>query len=139
MNAAFNLNPLFYRGLRSGLASQASWAPRRTTRILAGIHDINGGPNRGIQSFFEDKEYFKAVEIGWDTRLDAGNGNTHALFWETDRKTSNNTPGSRGFTVGGEQEFGHLLPFIRYYLKVVDVYAILWPAVTVWLGTQPAS
>jgi porin len=112
-NAAFNLNPAI--GWASfGFGVAGVLRPIEPVYIVAGIHDINGGPNKGIQSFFEDEEYFKALEIGWDTALDVGNGNLHVLFWDTDARTSTKTPASRGFTVGGEQQFGRLLPFVRY-------------------------
>ena len=113
LNAAFNLNPAI--GWASfGFGVVGVVRPVKPLYILAGIHDINGGPDQGIESFFTDKEYFKALEIGWDTKYAFGNGNIHALFWDTDRRTSTNTPSSRGVTVGGEQEFGRLLPFLRY-------------------------
>ena len=112
-NAAFNINPAIgWASFGFGVAGVVR--PIEPLYIVAGIHDINGGPNRGVQSFFEDKEYFKAVEIGWDTKFDFGDGNMHAMWWETDARTSTRTPGSRGFTLGGEQQFGNLLPFIRY-------------------------
>jgi porin len=113
LNAAFNLNPAIgWASFGFGVAGIVR--PVEQLYILAGIHDINGGPNQGIKSFFEDKEYFKAIEVGWDTEYDFGNGNIHVLFWDTDRRTSTNTPASRGVTVGGEQQFGRLLPFVRY-------------------------
>lgn len=113
LNAAFNINPAI--GWASfGFGVVGSVRPIKPLYITAGIHDINGGPNRGIQSFFEDHEYFKAVEVGWDTEFDVGNGNVHVMFWDTDRKTATKTPASRGFTVGGEQLIGRYLPFVRY-------------------------
>jgi porin len=113
LNAAFNLNPAIgWPSFAFGVAGIVR--PVKQLYVIAGIHDINGGPTRGIQTFFEDEEYFKAVEVGWDTELEFGNGNIHALFWDTDRRTSTNTPGSRGVTIGGEQAYGRLLPFFRY-------------------------
>jgi porin len=113
LNAAFNLNPAIgWASFGFGVAGIVR--PVEQLYILAGIHDINGGPNQGVESFFNDKEYFKAIEVGWDTEYDFGNGNIHVLFWDTDRRTSTNTPASRGITVGGEQQYGRLLPFVRY-------------------------
>jgi len=113
LNAAFNLNPAIgWPSFAFGVAGIVR--PVKQLYVIAGVHDINGGPTRGIQTFFEDKEYFKAVEVGWDSEFDFGNGNIHVLFWDTDRRSSTKTPGSRGFTIGGEQAYGRLLPFFRY-------------------------
>lgn len=113
LNAAFNLNPAIgWPSFAFGVAGIVR--PVEQLYVIAGIHDINGGPTRGIETFFEDEEYFKAVEIGWDSEFDFGNGNIHVLFWDADRRSSTNTPGSRGFTIGGEQAYGRVLPFFRY-------------------------
>jgi len=113
LNASFNLNPAIgWASFGFGVAGVVR--PIKPLYILAGVHDINGGPERAIETFSTDKEYFKAVEVGWDTKFAFGDGNIHAMYWNTDKRTATNTPSSRGFTVGGEQQFGHLLPFFRY-------------------------
>jgi len=113
LNASFTLNPaVSWASFGFGIAGIVR--PIKPLYILAGIHDLNGGPEQGIETFFTDDEYFKAVEVGWDSKLSFGNGNIHALFWDTDARRSTQTPASRGVTIGGEQEFGRLLPFFRY-------------------------
>ena len=88
--------------------------PTEQTYILSGIHDLNGGPDRGVESFFELREYFKAVEIGWDTKFSFGDGNAHIFYWHADRRKRQNLPTSQGITVAGEQSIGRWLPFLRY-------------------------
>jgi len=113
LNASFTLNPAIgWASFGFGIAGIVR--PVKPLYILAGIHDLNGGPEQGIETFFQDGEYFKAVEVGWDTKLAVGEGNVHALLWDTDPRTSTQTPGSRGFALGAEQQFGHVLPFLRY-------------------------
>jgi len=113
LDASFTLNPAI--GWASfGFGITGIVRPLKPLYILAGIHDLNGGPDRGIETFFTDGEYFKAVEVGWDTNFAFGDGNIHALYWDTDRRSSSDTPPSWGIAIGGEQEFGRLLPFFRY-------------------------
>ncbi len=88
--------------------------PTKNTYINFGIHDINGGPLRGVESFFEEREYFTVVDAGYNTNFHFGNGNIHAMFWHTDKREKGGTPEARGITVAGEQQIGFLLPFLRY-------------------------
>jgi len=113
LNGAFNLNPaISWASYGFGVAGIVR--PVKPLYVLAGIHDLNGGPTQGIETFFTEHEYFKAAEIGWDTKFDFGAGNFHALFWDTDARASTGTAASRGITIGGEQQFGRVLPFFRY-------------------------
>lgn len=88
--------------------------PTENTYINFGMHDINGGAQRGIESFFEDREYFYVVDAGYNTSFDFGKGNIHAMFWHTDKREKGGTPEARGITVAGEQQIGSVLPFLRY-------------------------
>ena len=112
-DATLNLNPaIAWPSWGFGITVFAK--PTDQTYVLAGIHDLNGGPKRGIASFFERREYFKVVELGWDTNFQFGKGNIHALYWHADRRSRQNQPSAHGITVGGEQAIGRLLPFFRY-------------------------
>lgn len=97
-----------------GMGITAYVKPTKQTYINFGIHDTNGGPQRGIETFFSEQEYFKVVDAGYNTRFDFGNGNIHAMFWDTDARTKAGRPSARGITVAGEQQIGFLLPFARY-------------------------
>ncbi len=97
-----------------GMGLTAYVKPTKQTYINFGIHDTNGGPRRGIESFFEEREYFTVVDAGYITSFDFGQGNIHAMFSHTDKREKAGTPEARGITVAGEQQFGSLLPFLRY-------------------------
>lgn len=97
-----------------GMGLTAYVKPTKQTYVNFGIHDTNGGPRRGIESFFEEREYFTVVDAGYNTSFDFGKGNIHAMFWHTDKREKAGTPEARGITIAGEQQFGFLLPFLRY-------------------------
>lgn len=114
-----------YNDLAFSLTPAVAWAtwgmgvtayvkPTEQTYINFGIHDTNGGPQRGIETFFSEKEYFKAIDMGYNTQFDFGNGNIHVLFWDIDARKKAGTKSGRGFTIAGEQAIGSVVPFLRY-------------------------
>ncbi|MGI9523578.1 MAG: carbohydrate porin [Hyphomicrobiaceae bacterium] len=97
-----------------GMGATVFLKPTPETYINAGIHDTNGGPRRGVETFFTEREYFVAVDAGYNTDFSFGKGNIHAMYWHTDARQSAGTPSSYGVTVAAEQDFYNILPFIRY-------------------------
>jgi porin len=97
-----------------GMGVTAYVKPTEQTYINFGIHDTNGGPQRGIETFFTEREYFTVVDAGYNTDFDFGKGNIHAMFWHSDKREKAGTPEARGITVAGEQEFRGIVPFLRY-------------------------
>lgn len=110
---AFSLTPAI-AWATWGMGATAYFKPTTQTYINAGIHDTNGGPQYGIEPFFREREYFTVIDAGYNTRFDFGNGNIHAMFWNTDARQKAGTPSGRGVTVAGEQQIGNVLPFLRY-------------------------
>lgn len=97
-----------------GFGVAAVYRPVEQLYILGGVHDLNGGPHRGIETFFTENEYYKAIEVGWDSKFEHGDGNIHVLYWHSGMRQSTGSPETWGITVGGEQAFGRFLPFFRY-------------------------
>ena len=58
--------------------------------ILAGLADTNGDPSEPdemFDSFFDDKEYFKHVELGWTSKKERFFfDNVHVTAWHVDER-----------------------------------------------------
>lgn len=86
-----------------------------TLYLLAGIHDANGdGRKFDLESFFERSEFFTAVELGYEPVLQYGKGSYQMTIWHVNRRDLAMIPDGWGFTVFAEQQFGRLLPFLKY-------------------------
>jgi porin len=110
LNQMFNINPaLPFPSFGLGAAVLAR--PRTDIYFVAGIHDANGQPTTaGFDTFFEDKEYFTAAEIGWDPgnigveRPDFfNNADYHITLWHIDARERTGTSSGQGFTLSAEQ------------------------------------
>ncbi len=122
LNQAFNINPaLPFPSFGLGAAILAR--PRSDIYIVAGIHDANGKPTTtGFDTFFDDKEYFTAAEIGWDPgnisskRPDFfNNADYHLTLWHIDARERLGTPSGQGFTLAVEQPVSaDATLFVRY-------------------------
>jgi len=97
-----------------GMGITAYLKPTKQTYINFGIHDTNAGPQRGIETFFKERECFTVVDAGYNSRFSFGNGNIHAMLWHTDAREKAGTPSGRGVTIAGEQQIGFILPFLSY-------------------------
>lgn len=113
LNQMFTINPaLPFPSFGLGAAVLAR--PRNDIYFVAGIHDANGQPaTAGFDTFFEDKEYFTAAEIGWDPgnisapRPDLfNNADYHITLWHIDARKRAGTPRGQGFTLAVEQPVG---------------------------------
>lgn len=108
---------------------------------IAGFGDINSDPTdifNGFNTFFDESEYFKHVEIGFTTSkeyifLD----NVHASFWQRDASSITGDPSGWGFIVSGTTYVNKLyLPFLRYGYSQ-DGGSILSHSVSGGIGYQP--
>ncbi len=93
--------------------------------LTGGVYEANGRADRvGIDDFFNVREYFSIVDVGWDPGyLDPSRkvkigpftvSDLHASFWHKDKRATAGTPEGRGVTLFGELEMGRLLYFFRY-------------------------
>jgi porin len=85
---------------------------------IASFGDANGDPKdpfEGFETFFEDNEYFKSVEIGWTRSherlvLD----NVHVTFWHVDARGAAATPSGWGVNVSASTYLQERwMPFLR--------------------------
>ena len=92
--------------------------------LFGGFYDANARPaSFGIKTFFEDREYLKVLDIGYDPgtidparRMSLGPltvRDTHVTLWHVDRRVKANVPEGMGATFYAEGEIGQLSPFIR--------------------------
>lgn len=123
-NATFTLNPTISY-VAAGLGAGGGARPTKDTYITAAVYDAQGKLNRaGFETFFEDKDYFTAVDIGWDPGyLDPSRKHrigpltvrdVHASFWHKAHIVETGSPEGWGFTLFAEGEIGRVVPFLRY-------------------------
>jgi porin len=109
--------------------------------ILGGFEDANSiasDPLEGFDTFFNDHEYFKHIEIGWTTSKDkAYLDNTHLTLWHSDERKETGTPSGRGAVFSFTHYIGEKwMPFFRAgYAK--DGASFLERSVSVGFAYQP--
>jgi porin len=122
MNLSFSTNPTI--GIvDQGFGVAGGTAIGENFYLVGSLADAAADPSRpaeSVKNFFDKKEYFKHIEIGytsaWDRRyLD----NIHLVYWESDRQTDDVggtlEPEGRGWTLSAAWFFqDKYLPFIRY-------------------------
>ena len=86
--------------------------------LIAGITDTNSDPTdlgETVESFFDDHEYFKSVEIGFtqsQSRIYADN--LHLTYWHVDERKRAGTPEGWGLNASYTRFLGdRWMPFIR--------------------------
>jgi len=76
--------------------------------VIGGFEDTNSDPTdpfEGFDTFFDDNEYFKHIEIGWTTSKErAYLDNLHLTLWHADERE----------TAGVEDGWGGVLSFTHY-------------------------
>ncbi len=109
--------------------------------IIAGLEDTNSDPAdpfEGFDTFFNDNEYFKHIEIGWTTSKErAYVDNRHLTLWHVDERETAGVDDGWGAVLS----FSHYisdtwLPFLRAgYAK--DGGSLLEKSVSAGVGYQP--
>ena len=86
--------------------------------VLGGLADANADPTKpfdGFDTFFNQREYFKNVDVGWTSSRDrAYFDNLHVTFWQVDERLEARVPS--GWGVAGSFTFfsgDKWMPFIR--------------------------
>ena len=103
----------------AGLGFAAAIYPTEETYITAGFHDANGRrTTAGFDTFFNNGEYFSAVEFGWfPNEGEADEGLYHVTLWNIDARRNAGRPGDSGIALTMEQQVGctgNIVPFLRY-------------------------
>lgn len=86
--------------------------------VIGGLADSNSdpaSPGDGFESFFDQHEYFKHVEVGWTKSKDrAYLDNVHVTFWHADERVEANVPDGWGLNVSGTLFVqDRWMPFLR--------------------------
>ena len=86
--------------------------------IIGGFADTNSDPHKpadGFETFFDDREYFKHLEFGWNSsRETAFMNNVHLTLWQADERVAVATPDGWGANVSWSRSINdHWLPFVR--------------------------
>ena len=79
------------------------------------MNDANGSPNSiDFSSFFQVREYFKWVEVGWAPRRALTGDGIHLAAWHADTRTEEEIPESWGVTFSAARKLhGRWHPFLR--------------------------
>jgi porin len=85
--------------------------------VVGGLADSNGDPGSpgdSFESFFDDSEFFKHVELGWTSSqeriyLD----NVHVTFWHADERDDAGVPDGWGLNFSAARYADGWLPFLR--------------------------
>ena len=86
--------------------------------MIAGLADSNSNPVKpgdGFDTFFNDHEFFKHIEIGWNSsRETAFLNNIHLTLWQADERDAAATPDGWGANVSFSRMVSeHWIPFVR--------------------------
>ena len=86
--------------------------------LIAGFADSNSDPAHpgdGFETFFEDREYFRHIEVGWNaSRETAFLNNVHLTLWHNDKRVAAATPSGWGANVSISKSVNeHWIPFLR--------------------------
>jgi porin len=86
--------------------------------LIAGFADSNSDPHKpgdAFDTFFDDREYFSHVEIGWNsTRKTAFLNNIHLTLWHADERVAAKTPDGWGANISWSRSVkDHWIPFVR--------------------------
>ena len=86
--------------------------------LIGGFADSNSDPTEpfdGLDTFFNDREYFKHIELGWNaSRETAFLNNIHLTLWHNDERVAAATPSGWGGNVSFSKSVNERwIPFIR--------------------------
>lgn len=86
--------------------------------VIGGLADANADstdPFNGFDTFFDDHEYFKTIEVGWTTAPDRFYlDNTHLTFWHADEREEVGISDGWGVNFSFSHSFAEKwMPFVR--------------------------
>ena len=116
-NLAFSTSPTI-PAPDQGFGTAIRWSIAEHYYVLAGFADANGAPSDpwdSVESFFDDGEHFKHIEVGWydtwETRIE---NNIHVTLWQVDERTEVGIPDGWGVAFSFSKKIdGQWLPFLR--------------------------
>jgi porin len=114
-NLSFSTNPTIpapNQGFGAALGAMAS----ERIYVVAGFSDANAQPTTtGFDSFFDDREYFKHVEVGWIPSFERRYfDNLHVTAWHVDEREDAGVPEDWGVVASFTRFIGdRWMPFVR--------------------------
>ncbi len=111
--------------------------------LIGGLVDRNADPTDpfdGFETFFDDNEYFKSIELGWTPSQDRIYlDNVHVTLWQADERMEAGEASGWGVNFSFTRFLAKKwLPFIRAgYAK--DGGSLMQKSVSVGLGYQPVA
>ncbi|MGI9523734.1 MAG: carbohydrate porin [Hyphomicrobiaceae bacterium] len=114
-NLAFSTSPTI-AAPDQGLGFAAGVALSDNFYVVAGLNDANGAPrNAGFETFFDRREYFKSVELGYMSSFERRYlDNVHLTYWHADERTRQGVPESWGLAFSAAAFVDdRWLPFLR--------------------------
>lgn len=85
--------------------------------VIGGVTDMESDPTQpldGFDTFFNDGNYFKTIELGWTS--DQNNiyvDNVHVTLWDADESKELGQKSDSGINISASKMMGSLLPFVR--------------------------
>ena len=101
-----------------GLGAAFGWMATRNIYLVGGLADSNSDPSEPgdmWDSFFDDSEYLKHIEIGWTSSQDRIYfDNIHLTYWHADERVNAATPDGWGLSFSYAKFFDDKwMPFLR--------------------------
>lgn len=109
--------------------------------LIGGLVDRNADPTafwEGFDTFFNDNEYFKSIEIGWTPSKDEIYlNNTHLTLWQADERVEAGEAGGWGANFSFSRYWAKKwLPFVRAGYAD-ESGSLMQKSVSVGFGRQP--
>ena len=104
--------------------------------LVTGFSDANGDPTEaGFDTFFDDAEYFKHIEVGWTASPDRIYfDNVHLTAWHVDERDNAGTPDGWGLAFSASTFINdQWMPFLRVGYSDGDA-ALLETSVSAGVG-----
>ena len=142
-NLAFSTNPTIPVP-NQGAGAALKWMLTDSLYLLGGLADANGDPSEpgdSIDSFFNDREYFKHIEFGWvPASGDHFKNNIHITLWQADERKQAQVAEGTGAALSFNKEINERwLPFLRLGYSDSGGGAFLDRSLSAGFGYFPAK
>ncbi|MHC4213613.1 MAG: carbohydrate porin, partial [Planctomycetota bacterium] len=114
-NLAFSTNPTI-AAPNQGLGAAMGVMVSDKMYVVTGFSDASGDPtDEGFDTFFNEREYFKHVEVGWTPSFERRYlDNIHITAWQVDERKKAMVPKGHGITFSATKFINDKwLPFFR--------------------------
>ena len=143
MNFTFSVGSASIPVPNQGLGAAGGLWLGQHVYVLGGLADSNSDPTEpgdSFDSFFDQAEYFKHLEVGLvSARNRAYFDNVHVTYWHADEREAATTPSGWGLNASATKYINdQILPFVRGgYAK--DGGSLLESSLSAGVGYQPVA